>query len=115
MIRCVFQLGCVDGCRVVWMLGCSPPGNQVEIICTGMAANPTIVSLDLSHNLISDVGCVALQKVLEAKNTVLMFLNLCNNKIHGIGKNSLGIIWVPANQNDEYFFSRMQLFSRRQP
>lgn len=97
------------------MLGCSPPGNQVEIICTGMAANPTIVSLDLSHNLISDVGCVALQKVLEAKNTVLMFLNLCNNKIHGIGKNSLGIIWVLANQNHEYFFSRLQLFSRRQP
>ncbi|KAH9566001.1 hypothetical protein CY35_04G108900 [Sphagnum magellanicum] len=63
---------------------------KVEIICTGMAANPTIVSLDLSHNLISDVGCVALQKVLEAKNTVLMFLNLCNNKIHGIGTRALG-------------------------
>jgi hypothetical protein len=50
-----------------------------------MANNPTIVHLDLSHNLISDAGCAHLAKVLDAKNCVLLFLNLCNNKIKKIG------------------------------
>jgi len=59
---------------------------QVKTLVDGMAKNPTIINLDLSHNMIGDAGCEYLAKLLDAKNCVLLFLNLCNNQIKKFGK-----------------------------
>jgi hypothetical protein len=53
----------------------------VATLVVGMAKNPTVANLDLSHNMISDAGCEHLAKLLDAKNCVVLFLNLCNNRI----------------------------------
>ncbi|EFJ04518.1 hypothetical protein SELMODRAFT_432339 [Selaginella moellendorffii] len=54
---------------------------KVEILVNGMAANPTIVHLDLSHNYISDAGVIEIMKLMSADKSVLTVLNLCNNCI----------------------------------
>ena len=59
---------------------------QLATLVVGLAKNPTVVTLDLSHNMITDVGCEHLAKLLDAKNCVVLFLNLCNNRIKKIGK-----------------------------
>ncbi|XP_073386644.1 uncharacterized protein [Physcomitrium patens] len=64
--------------------------DHVLALVDGMVQNPTIVNLDLSHNMISDVGCEHLARLLNAKNCILLFLNLCNNQIKKMGTQAIG-------------------------
>jgi hypothetical protein len=58
---------------------CHPTG--AELLAEGLAANSTLISLDLSNNSISSAGAVALAEALHSDKCVLSELQLANNKI----------------------------------
>jgi len=53
-----------------------------ELIAGGLASNRALLSLDLAHNCISDMGALALAEALHA-NTTLTELKLDGNRIGG--------------------------------
>ncbi|XP_024523714.1 uncharacterized protein LOC9648533, partial [Selaginella moellendorffii] len=79
---------------------------RVEILVNGMAANPTIVHLDLSHNYISDAGVIEIMKLMSADKSVLTVLNLCNNCI-----TTQGSLPLTANSSEVPLMQRLSLSS----
>lgn len=61
----------------------------VEVLAEGLAANGTLLSLDLSGNDITCVGAVAIAEALHSDKCVLAELQLANNKIGG----QAGTVW----------------------
>merc|ERR1719471_2180925 len=56
----------------------------MHLLMSGLQANDTVVTLELQHNQISDVGAQRLA-IWLADETVLMSLNLCDNRIGAEG------------------------------
>ncbi|XP_024530431.1 T-complex-associated testis-expressed protein 1 [Selaginella moellendorffii] len=79
---------------------------RVEILVNGMAANPTIVHLDLSHNYISDAGVIEIMRLMSADKSVLTVLNLCNNCI-----TTQGSLPLTANSSEVQLMQRLSLSS----
>lgn len=59
---------------------------KMGIIAKGLMANPTVVDLDLSCNILFDEGVKQVADVLKHENSVLGMLNLSSNHITAEGE-----------------------------
>jgi Ran GTPase-activating protein (RanGAP) involved in mRNA processing and transport len=64
---------------------CACAAAGVELLAEGLAANGTLVSLDLSNNAITCDGAIALAEALHSDKCCLAELQLANNKIGELG------------------------------
>jgi Ran GTPase-activating protein (RanGAP) involved in mRNA processing and transport len=62
---------------------------KIRLFISQILDHPSLIELDLSHNLISDRGCRALGKFINGKHSQLETLNLCNNLIRSQGAQAL--------------------------
>jgi hypothetical protein len=73
----------------------SLPGNRIDAdmlkaILSGLVKNNTLTHLDLSHNLIDDVGAAAIGTILAKKDLAVRELDLSDNCIRAEGGKALG-------------------------
>jgi Ran GTPase-activating protein (RanGAP) involved in mRNA processing and transport len=73
----------------------SLPGNRIDAdmlkaILSGLIKNNTLTRLDLSHNLIDDVGATAIGTILSKKDLAIREIDLSGNSIRAEGAKALG-------------------------
>lgn len=72
------------------LTGNSIDADLLKCICAGLVKNTTLLTLDLSHNKITDVGIAALATVLMKKDSSVRALDLSDNRIRADGGKALG-------------------------
>lgn len=81
LARCVAQCHTLKSLHINWS---KIDDDKVRLFISHILDHPSLVELDLAHNLISDRGCRAVGKFINGHSR-LEVLNLCNNQIRAQG------------------------------
>lgn len=81
LARCVAQCHTLRALHVNWS---KVDDDKVRLFISHILDHPSLVELNLAHNLISDRGCRAIGKLLNGHSR-LERMSLCNNQIRALG------------------------------
>ena len=88
---CLLLAKCIAACKQLKVLRLhrsKVDDDKVRVLISHLLDHPSLIELDLSHNMISDRGARAVGKFIN-NHSQLIQLNLCDNSIRGAGAQAI--------------------------
>lgn len=93
LAKCVAQCKTLKSLHINWS---KVDDDKIRLFISQILKHPSLVELNLAHNLISDRGCRAIGKFING-NSQIQKLNLCNNQIRAQGAQAIAHALIKNN------------------